>query len=122
MRTVQDIARRNCSAIDRASRFVMGSHVREFACAFEIVSEEPVLRMKVGEKVSPNEEAESMVRNAQKLLRNAGLHAYMELAGVMKDCVERSRLDDGRLQLDQLPYECRWNIRQYLKIADIAKP
>ncbi|KAH8037074.1 hypothetical protein MRX96_022116 [Rhipicephalus microplus] len=43
LRDVQDILRRNCSLVERATRFVMGEHVPYCAHAFQVVSEEPAL-------------------------------------------------------------------------------
>ncbi|KAH6943439.1 hypothetical protein HPB50_021671 [Hyalomma asiaticum] len=122
MRAAQEIVRRNRSLVERATRFVMGTHHRDFACAFEILSEEPVLLMNVRKKATVSEQAESMVNEARNLLRNANLNTYMRLAGVVKRAVQCKYREDGGRQLDRLPYDCWVPIRRHLKIADVVEP
>ncbi|KAH6943441.1 hypothetical protein HPB50_021673 [Hyalomma asiaticum] len=100
----------------------MGTHHRDFACAFESLSEEPVLLMNVRRKATVSEQAESMVREARNFLRNANLNTYMRLAGVVKRAVRCNYRDDGVTQLDMLHYDCWVHIRRHLKIADVVEP
>ncbi|KAH6943434.1 hypothetical protein HPB50_021666 [Hyalomma asiaticum] len=122
MRAAQDVVRRNCSLVERATRFVMGNHYRDFACAFEILSEEPVLLMNVRQKATVSDQAESMIREARNFLRNANLHTYMRLAGVVKHRARCDHRDTLGRQLDRLPYDCWLLIRRHLKIADVVDP
>ncbi|KAH7943161.1 hypothetical protein HPB52_005950 [Rhipicephalus sanguineus] len=122
MREAQELVRRNCSLVDRATRFVMGDHSWYCASAFERVSEEPVLVTNVGRKVNATEEAENMIRGAQKSVRLMNIHDYMKLTGVVEGRVECVAREDGRPQLDQLHYDCWLIIRRYLMIEDVLKP
>ncbi|KAH6943435.1 hypothetical protein HPB50_021667 [Hyalomma asiaticum] len=122
MRAAQEMVRRNYSLVERATRFVMGTHHRDFACAFEILSEEPVLLMNVRRKATVSEQAESVVREARNVLRDADLDTYMRLAGVVKRAVRCEYREDGGRQLDRLHYDCWVHIRRHLKIADVVQP
>ncbi|KAH7943160.1 hypothetical protein HPB52_005949 [Rhipicephalus sanguineus] len=118
----QELVRRNCSLVDRATRFVMGDRSWYCACAFERVSEEPVLLNNVRRKGTASEEAEDMIRRARMLVRFMNVHDYMSLTGVVKARVECYVREDGRPQLDELYDDCWLRIRRYLTIEDVIKP
>ncbi|KAH8030117.1 hypothetical protein HPB51_006549 [Rhipicephalus microplus] len=119
MRVAQEMVRRNCSLVDRATRFVMGDHSLYCACAFERISEEPVLVGNVRQKVTSSEEANDMIRHAQRFVRYMDLNTYMRLTGVVKKRVECYDCEDGSLRLDQLYDECWLHIRRFLLIEDV---
>ncbi|KAH7975650.1 hypothetical protein HPB52_004035 [Rhipicephalus sanguineus] len=122
MHEAQEMVRRNCSLVDRATRFVMGDHSWYCACAFERVSEEPVLVNNVRRKVTASDEAEDMIRRAQRLVRFMNVDTYMRLTGVVKVAVECYVREDGRPQLDRLYYDCWLHIRRFLMIEDVLIP
>ncbi|KAL1470402.1 hypothetical protein MTO96_024337 [Rhipicephalus appendiculatus] len=121
MREAQELVRRNGSLIDRATRFVMGDQSWYCACAFERVSDEPVLVANVRRKVNAIEEADNLIRGAQKLVRLMNMHDYMKMNGVVERRVECEAREDGRPQLHQLNYDCWLHIRRYLLIEDVLK-
>ncbi|KAL1470401.1 hypothetical protein MTO96_024336 [Rhipicephalus appendiculatus] len=97
----------------------MGERSRYCACAFECVSDEPVLVAIVRRKVNAIEEADNMIRAAQKLVRLMNLHDYMKMTGVVERRVECEACEDGRPQLHQLTYDCWLHIRRHLLIEDV---
>ncbi|XP_049523050.1 uncharacterized protein LOC125945323 [Dermacentor silvarum] len=124
MCAAQDVVRRNCDLINRATRFVMGDHGSECARPFELLSGHPALVENVLRKATwtKTDEAVAMTRNARQVLRNADLHMYMRLTGVVKERVECEVQEDGGAQLDQLNHYCWLEIARYLKLADIVEP
>ncbi|XP_070379920.1 uncharacterized protein [Dermacentor albipictus] len=132
MCAAQDVVRRNCGLAQRATRFVMGDHGPECARPFELLSKDPVLVESVLRKLeqdrdraqvtgSEKAEAVSKIEKARQLLRNADLHTYMKLAGVVQERVECEVQEDGSKQLDQLNEYCVLHILRYLKIADVVE-
>ncbi|KAH7944094.1 hypothetical protein HPB52_015474 [Rhipicephalus sanguineus] len=119
----QELVRRNCSLVERATRFATGGDRSWYcACAFERVSEEPVLVNNVRRKlVTTSTQAEDMIRDARQFLRLMNVHDYMALTGVVKARVECNVQKDGRPQLDQLYHDCWLHIRQYLMVGDVVK-
>ncbi|KAL1470394.1 hypothetical protein MTO96_024330 [Rhipicephalus appendiculatus] len=91
-----EVVRRNCSLVDRATRFAMGDRSWYCTCAFERVSEEPALVYNVRRKVAASAEAEDMIRRARLLVRFMDIHDYMRLTGVVEARVECNLRDDGR--------------------------
>ncbi|KAM7297599.1 uncharacterized protein ISCGN_022750 [Ixodes scapularis] len=114
---VRDVMRRNLSTLYRAVMFVMGSHGRRYAKAFECVSRSPALVEEVQKYASESKE------DAKERLRCAKVYLYqhfMVAAGVVKGTV--TCIENGQLQLDQIGLDNWLHIRQYLKVADIKEP
>ncbi|KAL3222947.1 hypothetical protein MRX96_049887 [Rhipicephalus microplus] len=80
---------------------------------------EPVLVGNVRQKVTSSEEANDMIRHAQRFVRYMDLNTYMRLTGVVKKRVECYDCEDGSLRLDQLYDECWLHIRRFLLIEDV---
>ncbi|KAH7943669.1 hypothetical protein HPB52_009874 [Rhipicephalus sanguineus] len=120
---VQDIVRRNCSLVDRATKFVMGEHVPYCARAFEVVSEEPALVFNVRRRLTADGSADAAakVSAAQRFLRIADVHTYMRLTGVVEERMECDDLQDGGQQLNQLNHDCWLHVLQYIKLADVLE-
>ncbi|XP_070379921.1 uncharacterized protein [Dermacentor albipictus] len=123
MFAAQDIVRRNCSLVERATRFVLGDRDPYGARAFEILSEQPVLVDSVRARASLGGEAEAAakVSAVERSLGLTDLHEYMRLTGVVKTRVECNVRHDGGMQLDKLNYDCWSYIRQYLQVADVLE-
>nr|XP_054933860.1 uncharacterized protein LOC129387982 [Dermacentor andersoni] len=124
MCAAQDVARRNCGLVQRATRFVMGDRGPECARPFELLSEQPVLIESVLREVTGTKkyEAVAMVKKARQVLRHADLHTYMRLTGVIQERVECEVQEDSSTQLDQLNYYCCLHIVRYLKLVDVVEP
>ncbi|XP_070379922.1 uncharacterized protein [Dermacentor albipictus] len=124
MFVAQDIVRRNCSLVERATRFVLGDHDPYCARAFVILSEHPVLVDNVRARASLGGEAEAaaMVSGARQCLAHSDVHEYMRVTGAVKKRVECNARHDCGMQLDQLNYDCWIHIRRYLKVADVLEP
>ncbi|KAL1466746.1 hypothetical protein MTO96_026453 [Rhipicephalus appendiculatus] len=119
----QDVVRRNCGLVERATRFVMGKHDRYGASALELVWEHPKLVENVrSEAALPGDaEATKKIAGVVRLLRRMDMHEFMRMAGVVElrvacDCRE----EDGSAQLDNLNEYCWQHVRQYLKLTDVA--
>ncbi|XP_070379923.1 uncharacterized protein [Dermacentor albipictus] len=132
MCAAQDVVRRNCGLAQRAARFVMGDHGPECARPFELLSGDPVLVESVLRKLEQDRdraqvtgiekaEAVSKIEKARQLLRNADLHTYMKMTGVVQERVECEVQEDGSKQLDKLNEYCFLHILRYLKIADVVE-
>nr|XP_054925414.1 uncharacterized protein LOC129384219 [Dermacentor andersoni] len=124
MFAAQDIVRRNCSLVERATRFVLGDHDPYCARAFEILSDHPVLVDSVRARAPLRGEAEAaaMVSGVQQCLAHSDVHKYMRVTGVVKQRVECNARHDGGMQLGQLNYDSWIHIRRYLKVADVLEP
>ncbi|KAL3207939.1 hypothetical protein MRX96_039363 [Rhipicephalus microplus] len=105
MRDAQDMVRRNCGIVDRATRFVMKDRRPCCARAFEIVGEEPVLAYVARRRL--NEDAMAEILVAQKFLRDLDVHTFMRLAGVVQERVVCHASEDSRRQLDRLALRLR---------------
>ncbi|XP_054925813.1 uncharacterized protein [Dermacentor andersoni] len=132
MCAAQDVTRRNCGLVQRATRFVTGVHGPECARPFELLSEYPVLVESVVRKLaqdrdraqvtgSEKAEAVSKIEEALQVLRNADLHTYMKFTGVIQERVECEVQEDSSKQLDQLNEYCFLHIVRYLKVADVVE-
>ncbi|KAH7949729.1 hypothetical protein HPB49_014644 [Dermacentor silvarum] len=120
----QNIVRRNCSLVNRATRFVMGVHEPYCARAVELVSVHPKLVDNVRREanVTGESEAVAIIRRALRLPCLTDMCEFMKLAGVVKNRVQCHVRQDGSRQLDQLNHDCWLHIRQFLKVADVADP
>lgn len=119
----QDIVRRNCSFVDRATRFVMGDHEPYCARVVELVSWHPKLVDNVRRMANVTEsEAAAIIRSALRLPCLTDMREFMKLIGVVEDRVQCHIRRDGNTQLDQLNHDCWLRIRRYLKVADVANP
>ncbi|KAH8036878.1 hypothetical protein HPB51_006147 [Rhipicephalus microplus] len=120
MREAQDIVRRNCGVVDRATRFVMDDLSPCCARCFELVGEEPVLAHVVRRRFG--EDATAKIREAHRFLRGVDVHTFMRLAGVVQARVECNDREDGRSQLDNLHYDLWLYIRRLLRLDDVVLP
>ncbi|XP_072140287.1 uncharacterized protein [Dermacentor andersoni] len=120
----QDIVRRNCSLVERATRFVLGDQDPYCACAVELVSEHPKLVDNVRRRAALSDEAAAMalIRRGLRSLRLADVHEFMRLVGVVQERVVCYAREDGVTQFDRLNHECWLHIRRYLIVADVVKP
>ncbi|XP_065302414.1 uncharacterized protein [Dermacentor albipictus] len=121
---VQDIVRRNCSLVERATRFVLGDQDPYCACAVELVSEHPKLVDNVRRRAALSDEAAAVasIRKGLRSLRLADVHEFMRLVGVVQRRVVCHAREDGVTQFDRLNHECWLHIRRYLIVADVLKP
>ncbi|KAL1466748.1 hypothetical protein MTO96_026455 [Rhipicephalus appendiculatus] len=118
----QDVVRRNCGLVERATRFLMGQHDRYGASALELVSEHPQLVENVRcEAALPGDaEARDKIAHELRRLRRMDLHEFMRMAGVVERQVVCDYPEkDYRKQLDKLNFYCWTHIRQYLKLTDV---
>ncbi|KAH7942818.1 hypothetical protein HPB52_001600 [Rhipicephalus sanguineus] len=118
----QDVVRRNCGLVDRASRFVMGERDRYGASALEFVSKHPKLVENVQRDAAlPGDaEARNKIAGVTRHLRCIDLHEFMRMTGVVKrEVVWDYREEDDRTQMDKLNYYCWKHVRQYLKLTDV---
>ncbi|KAH7949797.1 hypothetical protein HPB49_015400 [Dermacentor silvarum] len=120
----QEIVRRNCSLIERATRFVLGDHDPYCARAVEFVSEHPKLVDNVRREAALSGEAEAvaLIRGAVRRLCLADVHEFMRLTGVVQERVVCHAREDGVTQFDKLNHECWLHIRRYLIVADVVEP
>ncbi|XP_037523130.1 uncharacterized protein LOC119400199 [Rhipicephalus sanguineus] len=119
----QDVIRRNCGIVERATRFVMGAHDRYGASALEFVSEHPKLVENIRREAAlPGDfEARNKIAGVLRLLRGIHIHEFMRMTGVVERKVvcDYREQDDGT-QLDKLNFACWTHIRQYLKLTDVV--
>ncbi|XP_037571961.1 uncharacterized protein LOC119454018 [Dermacentor silvarum] len=120
----QEIVRRNCSLIERATRFVLGDHDPYCARAVEFVSEHPKLVDNVRREAALSDEAEAvaLIRGAVRRLCLADVHEFMRLTGVVQERVVCHAREDGATQFDKLSHDCWLHIRRYLTVADVVEP
>ncbi|KAL1466744.1 hypothetical protein MTO96_026451 [Rhipicephalus appendiculatus] len=119
----QDVVRRNCGLVERATRFVMGKHDRYGASALELVWEHPKLVENVRREAAlPGvAEATKKIAGVMQHLRRMDMHEFMRMTGVVELRVACDhREEDGRTQLDKLNEYCWKHVRQYLKLMDVA--
>ncbi|KAH8009654.1 hypothetical protein HPB51_018951 [Rhipicephalus microplus] len=121
MCAVQELVRRNGSLVDRATRFVMGDRSWYCACASSASPRSRFSSPTFERRVAATEEADNLIRGAQKFVRFMNVHEYMKMTGVVQGHVECETRKDRRLGLDQLYYDCWLHIRRYLLIGDVLK-
>ncbi|KAL1466739.1 hypothetical protein MTO96_026446 [Rhipicephalus appendiculatus] len=98
----QDVVRRNCGLVERATRFVMGERDRYGASALEFVSEHPKLVENVRREAAlPGDaEARDKIAGVARLLRRMDMHKFMRVTGVVQGQVVCDyREEDDRTQL-----------------------
>ncbi|KAH6942097.1 hypothetical protein HPB50_000672 [Hyalomma asiaticum] len=128
MLAAQDITRRNCSLVERATAFVLGDHDAYCARAIELVSAHPKLfdnvrRKVMAASVDAEAKAAAMIRRALRLPCLVEMNGFMKLAGVVRERVVRGTANDGGgLHLSELKRDCWLHIRQYLKLSDVVEP
>ncbi|KAL1422961.1 hypothetical protein MTO96_021554 [Rhipicephalus appendiculatus] len=118
----QDVVRRNCGLVERATRFVMGKHDRYGASALEFVSEHPKLveNVRLEAALPGDAEARDKIARGSRLLRRMDLHEFMRMTGVVERRVVCDyREEDDRTQLDKLNVYSWTHVRQYLKLTDV---
>nr|XP_050032974.1 uncharacterized protein LOC126529416 [Dermacentor andersoni] len=121
---VQDIVRRNCSLVERATRFVLGDQDPYCARAVELVSEHPKLVDNVRRRAALSDEAAAvaLIRAALRRPCLTDVHEFMRLIGVVQRRVACHAREDGVTQFDKLNHECWLHIRRYLTVADVVGP
>ncbi|KAL1466734.1 hypothetical protein MTO96_026441 [Rhipicephalus appendiculatus] len=118
----QDVVRRNCGLVERATRFVMGERDRYGASALELVSEHPKLVENVRREAALPGDAEAMnkIARVSRFLRRMDMHKFMRVTGVVqRQVVCDYREEDDRTQLDKLNFYCWTHVCQYLKLTDV---
>ncbi|XP_040067476.1 uncharacterized protein LOC8029218 isoform X2 [Ixodes scapularis] len=112
---IRTATQRNLSMLRCAVQFVMGSHGRRYADAFEKVFNLPSLVETVQESANePEEEAKEMVRSSKRYLDRK----FLTVVGVVRDAVVCE--PNGQVQLDGIGLDNWLRIRQYLRVADIT--
>ncbi|XP_077491942.1 uncharacterized protein LOC144102585 [Amblyomma americanum] len=135
--TVQDTVRRNSNLVSRAAIFlngtlntgsfcvavILGHHsnsCRYYAQGLERVAGHPVLLEELADKLAVSEtEAAEIAKKG--LRRIEDLHAFMQIAGVVRERVVCHPSKDGSKQLDSLHEYCWRKVRSYLMIEDVKK-
>ncbi|XP_065301615.1 uncharacterized protein [Dermacentor albipictus] len=119
--TVRDTVRRNSCLVALAAEFVSG-HRRDRYCAgaLERVHSHPALLGQVAQLASVGDvDAAALVREALESIQ--GIHAFMRLAGVVKERVRcRPGTEAGGAQLDGLDDSCWRLVRRYLRLDDVV--
>ncbi|KAH7948987.1 hypothetical protein HPB49_003850 [Dermacentor silvarum] len=118
---VRDTARRNFGLVTCAAQFTRGRALdRNCARALERVWRHTGLLEELAEQVSLSvAEASTMVRCGLRSVE--GLHDFMRLARVVRDCVVCNPRPDGRPQLDTLNEDCWRLVRRYLALDDVRE-
>ncbi|KAH7944127.1 hypothetical protein HPB52_016343 [Rhipicephalus sanguineus] len=120
--TIQETTRRNCSLVERATAFNRTTPLDWYtASAFEKVARNPALVRELAEKegIAASEVAR-MIRS--RLTSVEGLHDFMRLTGVVKECVMCAPPVDGcRMQLQDLNNDCWRLVRRYLSFDDVRR-
>ncbi|KAH7943601.1 hypothetical protein HPB52_009418 [Rhipicephalus sanguineus] len=119
--TIRETIRRNTCLLERAAAFNQTTALdRDTAAALEKVSRRPALVRELAEKegIAPCEVAR-MVRS--RLRSVDGLHDYMRLTGVVKECVACAPpVEVGSTQLHDLNTDCWRALRRYLSFDDVT--
>ncbi|KAH7944286.1 hypothetical protein HPB52_017938 [Rhipicephalus sanguineus] len=120
--TIQETTRRNCGLVERAAAFNGTTPLDWYtASAFEKVARNPALVRELAEKegIAASEVAR-MIRS--RLTSVEGLHDFMRLTGVVKECVMCAPPVDGcRMQLQDLNNDCWRLVRRYLSFDDVRR-
>ncbi|KAH7986696.1 hypothetical protein HPB49_025856 [Dermacentor silvarum] len=118
---VRDTVRRNCGLVTRAAQFARGRTLdRHCAEALERVWRHAGLG-ELAEQLSLSvNKTSAMVRRWLRSME--GVHDFMRLARVVRDCVECNPCQVDRLQLDNLNEDCWRLVRRYLMLGDVREP
>ncbi|XP_072140158.1 uncharacterized protein [Dermacentor andersoni] len=118
---IRDTTRRNCGLVTRAARFARGRTLdRNCARALERVWRHAGLLEELAEQLSLSVgEASNMVRCGLRSME--GLHDFMRLARVVRDCVVCNPRQGGGPQLDTLNEDCWRLVRRYLTLDDVRE-
>lgn len=118
--TVRETTRRNSGLVERAAAFNDATCIDRYtATAFEKVSRYPGLMRELAEKEGiAVGEVSRMI--GSRLRRIEGLHDFMRLTGVVKECVTCTPPVDGcSMQLQDLNNDCWRLLRRYLSFDDV---
>ncbi|KAL1474910.1 hypothetical protein MTO96_037673 [Rhipicephalus appendiculatus] len=118
-RNIRDKANRNCGLVTRAVQFARGRPVDSHcAVALERVWRHAGLREEFAEQLFLSAtDASAVIRRGLRSIE--GLHDFMRLARVVRDCVVCSPCQDGRPQLDTINEDCWRLVRRYLMLDDV---
>ncbi|XP_075533740.1 uncharacterized protein LOC142566745 isoform X1 [Dermacentor variabilis] len=113
--------RRNCGLVTRAAQFARGRTLdRHCAQALERVWRHGGLLEELAEQLSLSvDDTSAIVRRGLRDME--GLHDFMRLARVVRDCVECNPCQDSGPQLDSLNEDCWRLIRRYLRMDDVRQ-
>ncbi|KAL1483072.1 hypothetical protein MTO96_002142 [Rhipicephalus appendiculatus] len=120
--TIRETTRRNCYLFERAADFNQTTQLDWCtATALEKVSRSPGLVRELAEKEGmPARQMARMIRS--RLSSVEGLHDFMRLTGVVKECVTCVPPVDGcSVQLQDINNDCWLLVRRYLNFDDVKR-
>ncbi|XP_070386086.1 uncharacterized protein [Dermacentor albipictus] len=120
---IQEVARKNASAILDAADFVLGEQNGvEGVRAIELMRDHPRLLERVMEGADVTKaEAKKKIRSALLRVHSSSIDEFMRMTGVVKEAVQCLCHPGARkLQLADIGHDCWLHIRSFLKIADVV--